>query len=257
MSYFLLCLAAACTSALTLWTGFGLGTLLLPFFILVMPVELAVAATAVVHLLNNLFKLALVGRQAMWRIVARFGLPAMLSAWVGARVFVALTTLAPLATYELRGSVHTITLIKVAIALLMVVFALFDVLPRFQRVTFAQRWLPVGGCLSGFFGGLSGHQGALRSAFLMKCGLTPQQYIATGVVIACLVDVSRLFVYSRSFASLALGPYRWLLTAATLSAFLGAWCGARLMPRMTLSILQRLVAVLLLLIACGLATGLL
>ena len=30
------------------------------------------------------------------------------------------------------------------------------------------RWLALGGVLSGFFGGLSGNQGALRSAFLLK-----------------------------------------------------------------------------------------
>jgi hypothetical protein len=49
---------------LTLFSGFGLGTLLLPVFALFLPVEIAVAATAVVHLANNLFKLALVGRHA-------------------------------------------------------------------------------------------------------------------------------------------------------------------------------------------------
>jgi acyl-CoA reductase-like NAD-dependent aldehyde dehydrogenase len=42
-------------------------------------------------------------------------------------------------------------------------------------------YLPVGGLLSGFFGGLSGHQGALRSVFLLRAGLTKESFIATGV----------------------------------------------------------------------------
>jgi hypothetical protein len=48
----------------------------------------------------------------------------------------------------------------------------------------------VGGILSGFFGGLSGIQGAIRSAFLVKSGLKKEAYIATGVVIACFVDIN-------------------------------------------------------------------
>jgi hypothetical protein len=37
-----------------------------------------------VHFANNLFKLGLLARQADWRVVARFGAPAALVAFVGA-----------------------------------------------------------------------------------------------------------------------------------------------------------------------------
>lgn len=47
---------------------------------------------------------------------------------------------------------------------------------------FPPHWLPLGGLLSGFFGGLSGNQGALRSAFLLKAGLSKEAFIATGTV---------------------------------------------------------------------------
>jgi len=43
---------------------------------LFLPVPVAVAATAVVHLANNLFKLVLVGQKADWTVVVRFALPA-------------------------------------------------------------------------------------------------------------------------------------------------------------------------------------
>ena len=61
---------------LTLFSGFGLGTLLLPVFALFLPVELAVAATALVHLANNLFKVALVGRHADRSVALAFGVRA-------------------------------------------------------------------------------------------------------------------------------------------------------------------------------------
>ena len=51
------------------------------------------------------------------------------------------------------------------------------------------------------FGGLSGHQGAFRSMFLLKSGLILQRFIATGVVLAVLVDVARMLVYGWSFSA--------------------------------------------------------
>lgn len=56
----------------------------------------------------------------------------------------------------------------------------------------------IGGVLSGFFGGLSGQQGAFRSAFLLHAGLDPQRFIATNAAIATLVDITRLVVYGST-----------------------------------------------------------
>lgn len=53
MDYIFIALVAIVVAALTLFSGFGLGTVLMPAFALFFPVP--VAATAVVHLANNLF----------------------------------------------------------------------------------------------------------------------------------------------------------------------------------------------------------
>ena len=55
--------------------------LLMPVFALFFPIPIAIAATAVVHLANNFFKLYLVGAQANWPVVARFSLPAAFAAF--------------------------------------------------------------------------------------------------------------------------------------------------------------------------------
>lgn len=57
MSYLIICSVAFVASGLTFFSGFGLGTLLLPAFALFFTVEKAIALTAVVHFLNGLFKL--------------------------------------------------------------------------------------------------------------------------------------------------------------------------------------------------------
>ena len=77
MDFFVIGLVAFLASGLTLYSGFGLGTVLLPAFALFFPAPVAVAATGVVHLLNGLFKGAMLWRQADWRTVLRFGLPAI------------------------------------------------------------------------------------------------------------------------------------------------------------------------------------
>ncbi len=63
------------------------------------------------------------------------------------------------------------------------------------KLEFDRRWLPVGGALSGFFGGLSGHQGALRAAFLIRSGLDKQGYVGTAALCSMFVDLTRLTVY--------------------------------------------------------------
>ncbi len=256
MEYGVIGLAALITSGLTLFSGFGLGTLLLPVFALFFPVEVAVALTAIVHFLNNLFKLVLLGRMADKTTVFRFGLPAILAAFLGAYLLLRLGDLEPLYTYPLLSRNLKIMPLKLVVSILMVFFALFELIPRFEKLSFDRKYLPLGGFLSGFFGGLSGHQGALRSAFLLKCGLSKESFIATGVVIACLVDISRISVYSTHFSRTGIAENTFLLFSAVVCAFLGAFIGNRLIKKVTMRAIQVLVSLLLLGIAVALGTGL-
>ncbi len=114
--------------------------------------------------------------------------------------------------------------------------------------------------LSGFFGGLSGNQGALRSAFLIKTGLDKEAFIGTNTVSAVMVDVARLLVYGASFYALRFSEVEGiagLVVAATLAAFVGAFLGARLIKKVTLRIVQLIVGVLLIVVGLGMASGLL
>lgn len=256
MVYALVSLAAVLTSGLTFFSGFGLGTLLLPVFSLFFDLPTAIGLTAVVHFLNNLFKLFLLGRKADGKVMISFGGPAVLAAFLGARALDALSGLEPLFLYQAFGRSWAVLPVKLTVGLLMAVFALLEVMPRFDRLSFDRKYLPLGGLISGFFGGLSGHQGALRSAFLIRCGLSKESFIASGVAVACLVDVTRLGVYAARLSSGALRDHSGLLACAVLSAFLGTWLGNRLLAKVTLGMVRWSVAVLLLGVAMGLAAGL-
>jgi uncharacterized membrane protein YfcA len=259
MEYIVICTAAVVVSGLTLFSGFGLGTLLMPAFAVFFPVEVAIAMTGVVHLLNNIFKFILLGKHADKGVFLRFGLPAIPAAFVGAWLLLGLTRLEPIYVYQVAGKEFQITPVKLVIAVFMVVFALTELGALLKRLSIPRSWLPVGGVLSGFFGGVSGHQGALRSAFLLKCGLRKESFIATGVVISCLVDVTRLGIYylgySQRFAAVRLEADLSLLAAATGAAFVGAFIGNRLIKKVTLRAVQIIVAVMLLGIAVSLGLG--
>ncbi len=257
MSYVVICAVALLASGLTFFSGFGLGTLLLPAFALFFPIEQAVAMTAIVHFLNGLFKLGLVGRQADRRIILRFGVPALVASFIGAWVLLWLAGTAPVLEYTLADREFKVTPAKLTIGVLLLLFALAELLPRFRDLSFGSQFLTLGGLLSGFFGGLSGMQGALRSAFLSRAGLSKEAFVASGVVIACLIDVSRLGVYSRSLLAEGAGLNYRLLGAAVLSAFVGAWLGNRYLKKLTMQGVQRIVAVTLFAVAVGLVCGIL
>jgi len=257
MAYALICTVALLAAGLTFFSGFGLGTLLLPAFAVFLPVEIAVGATAVVHLANNLFKGALLWRHVSWRAAATFGLPAAGAAFIGAALLGLLAEGKPLTSWRLAGAAHEITPASVLIGLLITVFALFDLWPRLRRLQFGRRWLPIGGALSGFFGGLSGHQGALRSAFLVKAGLGRDGFIATGVACSILVDVVRLPVYGATLAEREIaGGTLGLMGAGAGAAFVGSFIGSRLVRKTTIDAVQTIVGIGLMLVGAAMAVGL-
>lgn len=255
MDYILVGIAAFGASGLTLYSGFGLGTLLLPVFAVFFPIELAVSLTAVVHLANNLFKLVLLGKYADRRIMIRFGIPAIFAAFLGAWCLGLFADGKLITSYIIFGTVAEVTLIKLLMSGLMMFFVFAEIFSSFKNLSFEEKYLPLGGAVSGFFGGLSGHQGAFRSVFLLKCGLSKESYIGTGVVIACFVDIARLAIYSTRFTAGLSGEYVPFAATATFCAFAGAWLGNRFIKKTTIQSLQILVSALMLLIAAGLALG--
>ncbi|KMQ71308.1 sulfite exporter TauE/SafE family protein [Chryseobacterium koreense] len=257
MQEIIICLVALLASGLTFFSGFGLGTILLPVFALFFPVEIAVALTAIVHFLNNVFKFFLVGKNIDKQVLLHFGIPAIAAAFLGAFLLNYLSELKPIFEYKLSGKTFEITAIKVIIAFLLIFFSLFDLLPKLKNLEFNKKYLPIGGLLSGFFGGLSGNQGALRSAFLIRVGLTKESFIATGIAIACLIDISRLSVYAENISNHHESLNWNLVILATLSAFIGAYFGNKMLKKMTISFLQKFVAIALIIFSVFLGIGIL
>ena len=239
MSFLIIPLTALIASILTFFSGFGLGTILLPVFTLYYPTPIAIGLTAMVHFSNNLFKIGLVYKQINWKIVLKFGAPSLLAALIGAIVLENLSELpVNLFQYQITNHEFQITLFNLIIGTLIIVFSLFEVLPYLKNISFDESKLTIGGFLSGFFGGLSGHQGALRSAFLIKLNLPKETFVATGTAIACIVDVSRLTIYAFTFNFSHVQNNLSILLTAVSAAIIGALIGNKLLKKTTLGFMK-------------------
>ena len=261
MIYIIICTTAIIVSGLTLFSGFGLGTVLMPVFALFFPIEVAVAATAIVHLVNNVFKAFLLGHHADQRIIVRFALPAAVASVAGALVLSYFSELSPIIQYTLGNRVCSITWIKLIVALIIVVFSFIELSSKFNDLSFDTQYIPLGGIVSGFFGGLSGHRGALRTAFLIRAGLPKEAFLGTMVLSTIIVDISRIGVYGLAFflsdfEQIKIQGGFGLVVAGSVSAFAGTYIGARLVKKVTMEAIRKIVGILLILLAMAMGTGL-
>lgn len=272
MDLVIVAIAVVFASGLTFFSGFGLGTIMLPVFSLFFDVSIAVGATAIVHLANNIFKFALVSKHIHVPTLLRFGIPAMIFGAIGGLLLKQIDGLPVLYTYELADGTFEITTIKVVIGVLMIFFAIFDLSPRLSDIKVQPKHLPIGGMLSGFFGGVSGHQGAFRATFLTKAGLSKEQFIGTSNSVSLAVDLARLIAYFLPFTFLtskgvdhgqsqmqfreAIINGQTLLIVGIVFAFLGTFLGKQLVKKTTIKGIQRTVGVLLILMGILMGTGL-
>ena len=204
----LVALGAFIAAALTVPAGFGLSTVLTPLVLLLIPPHEAIAVVAIVHGAHNAGKLALLWENVDLEAFKRYGVWLILGSVVGALL-------------QSRVPQRPL-LVILGIALI--------VLPA---LTLSEKWtgymMPesndrVGGFGSGFMGGLSGHQGALRAMFLSRRISNKMSYAATASILALCVDLSRIPVY-LFYRSEEVFSHYGLTVVLVISALLGARLG--------------------------------
>ena len=252
--FLLISVVSFSASILTFFSGFGLGTLLLPVFSLFMPVELAVLATAIVHILNNALKFVLIRNFIDKAVLLSFGISAVIGAFFGAMIQKKIGGSHILYELELLDTTNRVELLSFVIGILMLVFAVLDLIPILKKISFGKGQFTIGGFLSGFFGGLSGHQGALRAAFLAKSNLKAEVFISTSVCLSLLIDATRIPVYLSSNIRF---QDHWLMIApACIFAFLGSYFGKKLFTKKKVQNIRVFVAVFLFLMGSATVLGL-
>ncbi|GAB5465997.1 MAG: sulfite exporter TauE/SafE family protein [Candidatus Kapaibacteriales bacterium] len=223
-------IAVLVASILTFFSGFGLGTILLPVLLLSFEPLVAISYTAFVHFLNNVFKTGILWKEIDRLVVLKFGLGSIVFAILGSFLISEL-------------SIETKT-IEVLIGFLIICFTVFDIIPISNKISFFDN-LYLGGALSGFFGGISGHQGALRSAFLIRLDLSKYAYIATGTAISLFIDASRIPIYliNGDINLSVMLDYKFVALSAT--SVIGVLLGRKLLKKSNIKVLRITVAIFL------------
>jgi uncharacterized membrane protein YfcA len=172
-------LAAVFSGATASLVGFGIGSVLTPLLAVQFGTNAAVAAVSLPHALATAVRGWRLRGSIDWPILTRFGLLSAAGALAGALLY---TRLGPTALTRVLGGLLVLTSLT-------------------QLTGWSSRWQPRGpfvaafGLLSGFFGGIAGNQGGLRSAAMLAFGLPPLRFVATATATGVLVDVARAPVY--------------------------------------------------------------
>jgi uncharacterized membrane protein YfcA len=215
---------------------------------------LAVAAVAPVHLFHNLGKFLLLRSHVDRAVLVQFGVPALVAAALGAWGLSGLTDLPELGSWSLFGKTFSICPLKLVIGLSLAVFSAWELFGGGEGIRGVPLW--AGGLASGLLGGLTGHQGAIRSAFFLGKNLPKETFIATGAAVACVVDFTRLAVYVQLFRPLG-GSIPWpLIGAGIAGAAVGLWIGRHGLRRISGDGFRKVVGVGLLVFGIALAAGL-
>ena len=253
LPYLILALVAMLASFATFFSGFGLGTLLLPVFALFFEIEIAILATALVHFTTGIFKFLLTMKSIDFSILLRFGITAGVGSYIGSLIISYIGQDVIFYDYNAFNHVFKVELFNFIIGILMIIFALIELMPSLKRKSFDEKWLPLGGFISGFFGGISGHQGALRSAFLSKTEIEKHVFIATSVSIALLIDLVRVSSYFQ-ISNYEILP--WIMIAVgVFFALCGTFFGKRYFDKKQNVNIRLLVSVFLFLIGAAMLLG--
>lgn len=205
--------------------GFGIGSLLTPILALRVGMPAAIAAIALPHAAATALRFWRLRGAVDWAVVRRFGLLSAAGGFAGALLYA-----------RLGG--RALTLALAGLLILTGVTGLTGIMTRWNSSPAAA----VLGAISGFFGGLAGNQGGVRSAALLTFRLAPTAFVATATATALLVDVARTPVYLWRAGPELLAL--WLpITLATAGVLGGTLVGERILLGMPPDRFRRVVAV--------------
>ena len=202
-------------AALTVPAGFGLSTILTPLVLLLMGPHEAVAVVAVVHGAHNAGKFAALKESVDFEAFRRYGVWLVLGAILGA---------------VLQNEVPQKPLLAL-IGAFLVSLPLLSMSEGWTGYRIPEANDSLGGFGSGFMGGLTGHQGALRAMFLTRRLPDKMTYAATASVLALCVDLSRVPVYLL-FRYDEMSQHAALTLVLVISALIGVRVGKTWLERL-------------------------
>jgi uncharacterized membrane protein YfcA len=211
--------------------GFGSSALLIPVAFSFFDLRTAIFLVACFHLFNNLFKIRLFWEKIDFKTFFNFGIPSICFSFSGA----ALVAILPL------------DVINKILAVFLIVYAIYSLFKPKLAIKKNLGKAVLGGSLSGFFAGLIGLGGAIRSSFLVAFDLPKEVYVATSAMIAVVIDFTRIPTYIFT-GSVRASTELFLIPFLIISAYFGVKFGKTLLNRINQQTFRRIVSIALLLV---------
>jgi len=211
-------------------TGFGTSTIMVPALLLFLPLPQTLLIVGMIHWFGDIWKMVLFRTGIRWRLILLFGLAGMAASYGGASI-----------VFEVPEG----TLQRVLGGFLLM-YVLYIFLKPTLKVPQRSATAIAGGALSGFFAGVFGVGGAIRTAFLSAFDLPKAVFIATAGAIAFMIDVSRLATYVINNVSLG-ERILWGFLLFVPASFIGATAGKKIVDRIPQDKFRTVIAFFLLL----------
>lgn len=138
-------------------------------------------------------------------------------------------------------------LLQVIFAIMLILAGVIGVLRVSEHLRFGKTSAAIIGLASGFFGGLVGEQGGIRSVALLNFDIEKEAFIATATATALIVDAVRMPVYFLTQSS-QVGEYVLILIFSSVAVVVGTLAGNLVLKKIPQDSFKRIVSLLILLL---------
>lgn len=207
-------IVAIIAGAVAAFSGFGIGSLLTPLLATSVGMKISVAAVSVPHFIATCVRLWGLRKHVDRGVLLHFGILSALGGLLGA----------------LLQSQSNNPILSVVFGCLLLFAGVSGLVGWSERMHFGRRTAWLAGALSGFFGGIVGNQGGIRSAALMGFQLSKERLVATATATGVIVDTARMPVYLVTQGR-ALLPLATNILLATIGCLIGTFWGVRVLER--------------------------
>jgi uncharacterized protein len=220
---------AVIAGAIASVAGFGIGSLLTPLIALKTGTGIAVAGVSIAHFFGTALRFFLLRKFVNRKILISFGLTSAAGGLTGAL---------------LHNVIHN-NVLTIAFGCLLILTGILGLTGLSDKLRFTGIAAWIAGGLSGFFGGLVGNQGSIRSAALLGFEINKENFVATATGIALMVDVARMPVYLAVQGAEIASIWQFILiaTAGILAGTLG---GKKILEKLPQNLFKKTVSVIIL-----------
>jgi uncharacterized protein len=218
------------------FTGFGISTIMMPVLLIFLPLPQTLLLVGIIHWFGDVWKMLFFRHGIRWKLLVGFGIPGVIASFIGASLSLTIP--------------HD--LLSRALGIFLVVYVAYLYLHPAFRLGQSMPVAAAGGASSGFFAGIFGIGGEIRTVFLSAFNLEKAVYLATAGAIALVIDSSRLITYMAGGTILP-QPLLYGLMAFIPASLVGAVLGREVVNKIPQERFRVAISVFILLLGAKLA----